>query len=63
MLPELKRWEVEPDALTLLIRQRQAELRSLAAGIAEGRRARGTARPLQRRPLRLRLVALIFGPR
>ena len=63
MLPELKRWEVGPDAQTLLVRQRQEELRSLAADIAQGRRARNDARSLQRRPLRLRLVALILGPR
>ena len=59
----LKTHEVGSDPLTVLVRQRQEELRSLAADIAQGRRARNDARSLQRRPLRLRLVALIFGPR
>lgn len=51
------------DLLAVLVRQRQEELHSLAAEIARARRARKHARPIERRPLRLRLVALLFGPR
>ena len=51
------------DPQAVLVRQRQEELRSLAVEIAQGRRARECARPLAWRPLHLRLVALLFGPR
>lgn len=46
-----------------LARQRQQELRSLAAEVARGRRSREEGRPVERRPLHLQLVTLVFGPR
>lgn len=51
------------DPLTALVRQRQEELRSLADEIAHERRVHKDTRSLQRRPLHLRLVSFLFGPR
>lgn len=51
------------DLTVLSVRHRQEELRSLAGDIVQGRRAHEGARPLAWRPVHLRLVALLFGPR
>jgi len=51
------------DLLTLLVKARQEELRSTAAEIAQGRRARQELRAVDQRPLHLRLLARVFGPR
>lgn len=54
---------VTADQLTALVRERQGELRSLAAEVAQGRRAGQDARPAERRPLHLRLVTALIGLR
>jgi hypothetical protein len=51
------------DPLVVIARVRQEELRSLAAEIAQGRRARIDSRSPERRPLHARLIARVFGPR
>lgn len=46
-----------------LARKRPEELLSLAAELAQARRAREAARALGRRPLHLPWLAILLGPR
>lgn len=54
---------MEQQVLTTLVCDRQQELQRIAAGVAEGKRARREATAVERRPRPLRLLDRLLGPR
>lgn len=54
---------MEQQVLTTLVRDRHQELQRIAAGVAEGKRARRETPAVERRPRLLRLLDRVLGPR